>query len=115
MKNVMHYKGYVGSVEFSEEDNLFFGSVQGIHSLVSYEGENAKALVKDFHDAVDDFLILCEEHGIDPETSYKGNFNVRIPSELHRDAAVYAMEHEQTLNSFVADAIRSKLAGVVGA
>lgn len=42
MKNTMEYKGYIGSVEFSEEDGVFFGSVMGIRSLISYEGTNAK-------------------------------------------------------------------------
>ena len=40
MKNTMEYKGYVGSVEFSEADGLFFGKVMGIRALVSYEGTN---------------------------------------------------------------------------
>ncbi len=30
MNNTMEYKGYVGSVEFSEEDGLFYGKVMGI-------------------------------------------------------------------------------------
>ena len=38
MKNTMEYKGYVGSIEFSESDGVFFGKVQGIRSLISYEG-----------------------------------------------------------------------------
>ena len=33
MKNIMEYKGYIGSVEFSEADGLFFGKVQGIRSF----------------------------------------------------------------------------------
>ena len=33
MNNTIEYKGYIGSVEFSEEDNLFFGKVMGIRSL----------------------------------------------------------------------------------
>ena len=56
MNNIMEYKGYVGSVEFSEKDGLFFGKVQGIRSLISYEGTNASELVSDFHGAVDDYL-----------------------------------------------------------
>ena len=36
MSSVMEYKGYVGSVEFSETDGVFYGKVQGIRSLVSY-------------------------------------------------------------------------------
>lgn len=41
MKNTMQYKGYVGSVEFSEEDRLFFGKVLSIRSVISYDGKNA--------------------------------------------------------------------------
>ena len=48
MKNTMEYKGYVGSVEFSEEDGIFFGKVMGIRSLISYEGTDARSLVEDF-------------------------------------------------------------------
>ena len=60
MNNTMEYKGYVGTVEFSEEDSLFYGKVMGIRALISYEGTNAKDLVEDFHGAVDDYLALCE-------------------------------------------------------
>ena len=45
INNTMEYKGYVGSVEFSEEDVIFYGKVMGIRSLISYEGENAIELV----------------------------------------------------------------------
>ena len=56
MNNTMEYKGYLGSVEFSEADALFFGKVLGVRALISYEGENARDLVEDFHSAVDDYL-----------------------------------------------------------
>ena len=51
MKNTMEYKGYLGSVEFDEEEGLLFGRVMGIRSLISYEGESAKELLEDFHGA----------------------------------------------------------------
>ena len=110
MNNTMQYKGYIGSVEFSEADCVFFGKVQGIRSLISYEGRNAKELVKDFHGAVDDYLNSCEESGTSPEVAYKGSFNVRIGSELHRRAALFAIEHNQSLNSFIEQAVYDKLA-----
>ena len=47
MKNTMEYKGYIGSVEFSEEDCILYGKVMGIRSLISYEGETAKELLED--------------------------------------------------------------------
>ena len=54
MKNTMEYKGYIGSVEFSEEDCILYGKVMGNNSVISYEGETAKELLEDFHGAVDD-------------------------------------------------------------
>ena len=105
MSCVLEYKGYVGSIEFSEKDCVFYGKVQGIRSLISYEGESAKELVADFHTAVDDYLSLCEERGSEPERAYKGTFNIRISPELHKSAAIYAYEHKTSLNSVVEEAI----------
>ena len=62
MNNTIQYKGYVGSVEFSEEDGVFYGKVMGIRSLISYEGENAKELLDDFHGAIDDYLESPEKY-----------------------------------------------------
>ena len=101
MNNTMEYKGYVGSVEFSEEDALFYGKVLGIRALISYEGTNAAELVADFHGAVDDYLELCAQSGTEPEKAYKGSFNVRISPELHKQAVVAAMARNVSLNSFV--------------
>ncbi len=105
MSNTMEYKGYLGSVEFSEEDTLFFGKVLGVRALISYEGENAQELVEDFHNAVDDYLKLCEEEGIAPEKAYKGSFNVRISPELHKRAVIAATAKQMSLNSFVESSI----------
>lgn len=109
MKNTMEYKGYIGSVEFSEEDALFFGKVMGIRALISYEGENAADLVADFHNAVDDYLELCSQSGLEPEKAYKGSFNIRISSELHKQAAIAAMSRNMSLNSFVESSIQQAL------
>jgi len=86
MDNTIEYKGYIGSVEFSEEDSLFYGKVQGIRALISYEGENASELIADFHTAVDDYLSICEAEDKIPDKAFKGTFNVRIFPELHREA-----------------------------
>lgn len=105
MNNTMEYKEYLGSVEFSEEDALFYGKVLGIRALISYEGSTARELLTDFHGAVDDYLELCAQQGKDPERAYKGSFNVRISPELHKQAVVAAMAHNMSLNSFVESSI----------
>ena len=63
--NTMTYKGYIGSVAFSEKDNLFFGKIEGINGLVNFEGESVKELTEAFHEAVDDYLAYCKEEGIE--------------------------------------------------
>lgn len=63
MNHTIQYKGYVGSVEFSEEDGIFYGKVLGVQSLISYEGESTKELLDDFHDAVDDYLETRKAEG----------------------------------------------------
>lgn len=110
MNNTIEYKGYVGSVEFSEEDCLFYGKVQGIRALISYEGENAADLISDFHGAVDDYLAICLEEGKEPEKAFKGSFNVRVSPELHRTAAIYAIGHQMSLNSLVDQSLAKYLA-----
>ena len=106
MNNTIEYKGYVGSVEFSEEDALFFGKVMGIRALISYEGENAHELIDDFHGAVDDYLQMCAAEGMEPEKAYKGSFNIRISPELHKQAAITATAQQISLNSFVENSIK---------
>lgn len=61
LRQAMTCKGYVGSVEFSDADGVFFGKVQGVRSLISYEGETREALQADFREAVDAYLELCQE------------------------------------------------------
>ena len=38
MKNILKYKGFVGSVNFCAEDRAFYGKVEGINDLVTFEG-----------------------------------------------------------------------------
>lgn len=105
MRNTIEYKGYIGSVEFSQEDELFFGKVEGIRSLITYEGKNAKELLKDFKEAIDDYLDVCTLKGKKPEVAYKGSFNIRINPSLHKQIALYAINHNETLNHCIEKAL----------
>ena len=113
MKNMIEYRGYTGSVEFTEEDGVFFGKVQGIRSVISYEGETAQELLNDFHGAVDDYLSFCAAEGKEPEKPYKGSFNIRISPELHRQLAMNAAEQQISLNSYIEKALQACVAETV--
>lgn len=58
--NTMTYKGYLGSVAYSEKDQVFFGKVEGINGLVNFEGESVKELTEAFHEAVDDYWLIAK-------------------------------------------------------
>lgn len=61
MNNNIEYKGYLGSVEFSEEEAVFFGKIMNIRSLISYEGKNVMELSEQFREAVDEYSSICEQ------------------------------------------------------
>ena len=103
--NTLKYKGYIGSVAYSEPDKVFFGKIEGIEGLVNYEGESVQELTAAFHEAVDDYLIFCEEHDWKPQKSYTGAFNVRIAPDTHRDIANLAAEAGISINAFVKRAL----------
>ncbi|MBR8827662.1 MAG: type II toxin-antitoxin system HicB family antitoxin [Gomphosphaeria aponina SAG 52.96 = DSM 107014] len=67
MKKMMEYQGYFGSANYNDEDEIFYGKVEYIRSLISYEGHDVESLKANFHEAVDDYLTLCKEKGIEPE------------------------------------------------
>lgn len=107
--NTMHYKGYIGSVEYSEKDEVFFGKVEGINGLVNFEGESVRELTEAFHEAVDDYLAYCNDEGIEPDKSYTGNLNVRLTPTIHRQIAILAKQAGMSINAYIKKAMEEKI------
>ena len=63
----LEYKNFLGSIEFSVEDNVFHGKLLKIKDLVTYEAAKETGLEKEFRLAVDDYLKTCEEIGKAPQ------------------------------------------------
>jgi predicted HicB family RNase H-like nuclease len=105
MHDVLTYKGFIGSVHFSADDSVFFGKVEGINDLITFEGETVKELTAAFYAMVNEHIQDCEAENISPEKSYKGSFNVRLTPELHRRIAVSAKMRGETINKFVFEAL----------
>ncbi len=55
MENKLKYKGFIGSVNFSAEDRAFYGKVEGINDLVTFEGTTIDELEEAFK-------YMVEEH-----------------------------------------------------
>lgn len=110
MSDTMTYKGYTGTVRYSEEDEVFHGKIEAINDLIMFEGTSVRELKKAFHEAVDDYLETCREMGREPQKPFKGSFNVRIPSELHRKSVERATRLGISLNQLVQKALEDKVA-----
>jgi predicted HicB family RNase H-like nuclease len=61
MRDMLEYKGYVGSVRYSNEHKVFHGKLEGIWDLVTYEATDVDSLNRSFEEAVDDYLAMCQE------------------------------------------------------
>ncbi len=60
---VLNYKGFRGTYKYSDEDNFFFGSLEGIEDLVTFQVKDENEIEKAFRDAVEDYILLCKEVG----------------------------------------------------
>jgi predicted HicB family RNase H-like nuclease len=105
MKDLMRYKDYYGSAHFEDEDLIFYGKIEFIRAVVSYEATDAKGLKKAFEEAVDDYLDLCNKQHLEPETPFKGSLNVRLGPELHRRVAIVAEQNHLSINKFIAETL----------
>ena len=109
MKDIMTYKDYIATVHFSNEDEVFFGRIEGIGDLVSFEGRSVAELKTAFEDAVEDYIEICQVNGKNPEKAYRGSLNIRISPELHKQAVRHALVENISLNQFIEKAIAEKV------
>lgn len=111
MSDLLEYKGYFGSAEYSAEDHVLHGKLLYIRSLVTYEASDVEKLEQAFREAVDDYLEMCKSEGLKPEVPFKGSFNVRIGRILHRKLALEAAHRGVSLNSLIVEALEKEASG----
>jgi len=104
----LRYKDYLGTIEPELESNSLFGKLAFIRDTITYEGTTLKQLEDEFRKSVDLYLASCDELGREPQKPCKGSFSIRTGEALHREAIIAA--EGQSLNSFVCEAIREKIA-----
>ena len=110
MKDVMKYKGFIGSVHYASEDRVFYGQVEGINDLISFEGSTVDELEEGFKYMVDEHIKDCIKENIPLEKSYKGNLNIRLSPDLHKKAAYNAALKGVSLNQYINNAIKQEIA-----
>ena len=97
----LKYKDFVASLEYSDTDDVFYGKILGINDLILFEGLSIEELKHAFKEAVEDYIELCKEMNKDPYKSFKGSFNVRIPTDLHKKVFFRAQKTGISLNQYI--------------
>jgi predicted HicB family RNase H-like nuclease len=106
----MKYKGYTGSGAYEPDDLVFFGTVDNITDIVTFQGDTVEELETAFRDSVDVYLEMCAEDGVEPQRPCSGKFVLRITPEMHRAAAAAARTQDESLNGWITGAIYMRLA-----
>lgn len=109
MNSMLEYRGYHAAISYDADDELFIGEVFGIVDSLSFHGSSIDELKQKFADCIENYLDVCKQIGKEPEREFKGSFNVRIPSELHRQIAMLAAQQKITLNQYVVNALRKTI------
>lgn len=103
------YKGYIGKVEFEEEDDLFHGQVINTRDVITFQGKSIRELKRSLKESVEDYLDFCKERGEEPDKPFSGQFIVRIPPEVHREAFIEAKKSGKSLNAWVREVIKKSV------
>lgn len=103
----LQYKDYQGSVTF--EDGALVIQILHIDDTITTTCDSASGAQTAFEELVDDYIETCRVVGKEPSKPFKGTFNVRVGSVLHRNAAVSAMDRGETLNTWITGAVEQRL------
>jgi predicted HicB family RNase H-like nuclease len=107
--STVEYKGYQGEVSY--EDGRLRIQVLHVSDFLTAECDSASEIKNAFHALIDEYLAQCADLGVKPDKPFKGSFNVRLPSNMHRRAAMAATRAGQSLNAWIGSAVKSKLEG----
>jgi predicted HicB family RNase H-like nuclease len=105
----MKYKGYQGTAIYDDEAKVFHGEVIGLKDVITFQGYSVDQLEQAFKDSIDDYLEFCEKIKKSPEKPFSGNLMLRLPPEIHKEAAIEAKYRGISLNTLLIEAISKEI------
>lgn len=103
------YKGYIANIAYDASINALHGTVLGLSDVITFEAESTSEIEQAFHDSVDDYLEYCAELGREPERTFSGKFNLRVPTTLHHEIYVRAQISGKSMNAWIVETIESSI------
>lgn len=104
---------YAFNIEWSEEDGEYVATCSSFPGLSAFGATEEEALTQG-KIALAGFIETCKANKIAlPEPlvrgSYSGKLQLRLPKSLHRLAVQMAAREEVSLNTYIADAVRTRV------
>ena len=104
--NIMEVEGYKAKIEYDPDLDQFRGEILGLNGSADFYGKTPASLRKEFKNSLKVFLEVCKEKGIKPTKEFSGRFNLRIPSQLHREIAARAVATDKSINQWVSETLK---------
>lgn len=107
MNELMEHKGFKARVQYSADDEVFFGRLIGIDDIVTFEGKTVRELQRAMKDAVEFHIEVCEKSGKALKKPFSGKVLLRLPSELHARIAEVAASNGKSINEWGKDVLET--------
>jgi len=107
--NIMEVEGYKAKIEYDPDLDQFRGQILGLNGSADFYGKTPASLRKEFKHSLKVFLEVCKEKGITPTKEFSGRFNLRIPSQLHREIAARATATDKSINQWVSETLKHSI------
>jgi len=104
--NTMTINGYQAVISYDPDIQMFRGEFVGLNGGADFYARDVDGLRHEGEISLRVFLEACAEDGVDPRKHFSGKFSLRVDPELHEAATIAAAAHGQSLNQWVAEAIR---------
>ena len=110
MKNVMEFDGgYRAVIAYDPEIEMFRGDFVDLNGGADFYAADLEGLRREGAASLRVFLDECARHGVSPRKGRSGKFALRLDPETHQRAGLAAAARGQSLNAFIADAVRLAL------
>lgn len=107
MNELMEYRGFKAKVQYSADDEVFFGRLMDINDIVIFEGKTVRELKRAMKEAVEFHIEVCEKTGKAVKKSFSGKVLLRLPSDLHARIAEAAARKGKSINEWGKEVLES--------
>ena len=105
MADLMKYKSFAGTVEYSAADKCLHGRIVGVPDMITYEGADLDELQKYFKQAVFEYIRDCDRLGKPIKRTYTGHFSVRIKPKTHEKLDYLAHSNNTSVSRIIEEAV----------